>query len=132
LRQNFAHDSYTGKPLFSKISLMKKSQLGEFEEIVLLTIAVLNDDAYGIAIKKEIEERTERKVSIGALQTAFKRMEDKGFITSRLGEPTQKRGGKRKRYYAITAQGVNTLDNIRDVRARLWQAIPQTILDYRA
>ena len=110
---------------------MKKSQLGEFEEIVLLTIAVLNEEAYGIAIKKEIEERTERRVSIGALQTAFKRMEDKGFITSRLGEPTQKRGGKRKRYYAITAQGLNTLDDIRDIRARLWQAIPQTVLDYR-
>ncbi len=111
---------------------MKKTQLGEFEEIVLLTIAVLNEHAYGIAIKKEIEDRINRKVSIGALQTAFKRMEDKGFISSELGEPTQKRGGKRKRYYSITAQGVNTLDEIRSIRAGLWQSIPQSILDYRS
>jgi len=111
---------------------MKKSQLGEFEEIVLLMIAVLNNEAYGIAIKKEIEERTNRKVSIGALQTAFKRMEDKGFIHSRLGEPTQKRGGKRKRYYSITAQGINVLDEVRDIRAQLWQAIPQSVLGFRS
>ncbi|MEM9895645.1 MAG: helix-turn-helix transcriptional regulator [Bacteroidota bacterium] len=111
---------------------MKKTQLGEFEEIVLLVIAVLDEEAYGIAIKKEIEDRIKRNVSIGALQTAFKRMEDKGFISSRLGEPTQKRGGKRKRYYAITTYGVQTLDEIRDIRAKLWSAIPSSILDYRA
>ncbi|MEO9870669.1 PadR family transcriptional regulator [Ekhidna sp.] len=110
---------------------MKKTQLGEFEEIVLLTIAVLNEEAYGIAIKKEIEDRINRGVSIGALQTAFKRMEDKGFVSSILGEPTQKRGGKRKRYYSITSYGLKTLDEIRDIRAQLWSAIPQTILDYR-
>lgn len=110
---------------------MKKTQLGEFEEIVLLTIAVLQEHAYGIGIKKEIENRIGRNVSIGALQTAFKRMEDKGFLTSKLGEPTQKRGGKRKRYYTITTQGIQTLTDIRQIRANLWSAIPESVLNYK-
>jgi len=109
---------------------VKKTQLGEFEEIVLLTIAALNNEAYGIAIKKEIEERTNRNVSIGALQTAFKRLEDKGYLSSWLGEPTQKRGGKRKRFYNISSEGVNILKEIREIRAQLWNAIPQSLLSF--
>lgn len=108
---------------------MRKSQLGEFEELVLLTIAALHDDAYGVAIKNEMETRLNRGISIGALQTAFKRLEDKGFIKSYLGEPTQKRGGKRKRFYQISPVGVRTLAEIRDVRSQLWSAIPQVVLD---
>ncbi len=65
---------------------MKKYQLGEFEELVLLTVGVLYGNAYGVAIKEEIEKRHNRKVSIGAMQSALRRMEDKGVITSELGE----------------------------------------------
>lgn len=108
---------------------MRKSQLGEFEELVLLTIAALHDDAYGVAIKNEMETRLNRGISIGALQTAFKRLEDKGFIKSHLGEPTQKRGGKRKRFYQISPIGVRTLEEIRDVRSQLWSSIPQVVFD---
>lgn len=110
---------------------MRKTQLGEFEEIVLLTIAVLHDDAYGVSLKNEMEERLGRSISIGALQTALKRLADKGFITSFLGEPTQKRGGKRKRFYQISPIGLRALDEIRDVRTKLWSSIPQAVLDYK-
>ena len=110
---------------------MKKTQLGEFEEIVLLTIAVLNNNAYGVSIKNEMEDRLGRSVSIGALQTALKRLEDKGFLKSHLGEPSQKRGGKRKRFYHISAVGLDALDEIRDIRTQLWSSIPQVVLNTR-
>src|SRR5258706_11952473 len=69
---------------------MKKYQLGEFEEVVLLTVGVLYDEAYGVSIKKEIEARLSRGVSVGALQTALKRLEDKGYLKSRDGEATER------------------------------------------
>ena len=104
---------------------MAKIQLGEFEEIVLLTVAVLYDEAYGVAIKKEIEERLNRSVSVGALQSALRRMETKGFLESRLGEATKVRGGKRKRFFTVTPYGKQALTQARDARLQLWQAIPQ-------
>ncbi|MEQ9441573.1 MAG: helix-turn-helix transcriptional regulator [Cyclobacteriaceae bacterium] len=109
---------------------MAKIQLGEFEEIVLLTVAVLFDEAYGVSIKQEIEERLERSVSVGALQSALRRMEDKGFLKSRLGEATQVRGGKRKRYFTVTPYGKQALTEVKDARLRLWQAIPKIAFDF--
>lgn len=109
---------------------MKEYQLGEFEEIVLLTVAVLHGDAYGVAVKQEIEQRLARQVSVGALQTAFKRLEQKGFLDSTLGEATAVRGGKRKRYYTVTRMGRMALEYIRDSRNRLWDAIPNVALDF--
>ena len=108
---------------------MKKIPLGEFEEIVLLTVAVLFDEAYGVVIKQEIGQRLGRSVSVGALQSALRRMEDKGFLTSRLGEATQVRGGKRKRYFAVTRHGKQALTDVRDARLQLWQSIPKIAFD---
>ena len=105
---------------------MKRYQLGEFEEIVLLTVGVLYPEAYGVAIKDEIEERTERKVSVGALQSALIRMEKKGYLSSRHGESSPQRGGKPKRFFAITAYGRKVLEHTRDIRTELWNAIPET------
>ncbi len=105
---------------------MKKYPLGEFEEIVLLTVGILYDEAYGVAIKDEIEERLERKVSVGALQSALRRMEQKGFLASRLGEKSNERGGKRKRFFTITTHGKEALEYNREVRNRLWNDIPRT------
>ena len=107
---------------------MKKFQLGEFEEIVLLTVCVLYDDAYGVAIKKEIENRLERKVSVGALQSALRRMENKGYLISVEGEANARRGGKPKRYFTATAYGKRALEYSRDVRIDLWNAIPDVAL----
>lgn len=106
---------------------MKKYQLGEFEEIVILTVAILNNDAYGVSIKKEIENRLNRSVSVGALQTALKRMEDKGYLKSREGEGTQERAGRPKRYYQVTAFGKKAMEYTRDTRNELWKAIPSMV-----
>ncbi len=106
---------------------MKKYQLGEFEEIVILTVAILNHDAYGVSIKKEIESRLNRSVSVGALQTALKRMEDKGYLKSREGEGTQERAGRPKRYYQVTAFGKKAMEYTRDTRNELWKAIPSMV-----
>lgn len=110
---------------------MKDYQLGEFEEIVLLTVAILNGDAYGVTIKKEIEERLERSVSIGALQSALKRMGSKGYIHSDLGEATSVRGGKRKRYYKVTPYGKKALEYAKETRNKLWLAIPNIAFDFK-
>ncbi len=107
---------------------MKKFQLGEFEEIVLLTVSIL-ENGYGVSIRKDIEERLSRTVSMGALQTALKRMEDKGYVKSILGEATAERGGKRKRYFTITAYGKKALTHTMKVRLQLWQAAPGLSLE---
>lgn len=109
---------------------MKKYPLGEFEEVVLLTVGVLYDEAYGVAVKDEIEKRLERKVSVGALQSALRRMEKKGYLSSRLGETANERGGKRKRYFNITSYGKEALDYTRKVRLDLWNDIPNIALDF--
>ena len=105
---------------------MSQYHLGEFEEIVLLTVAILDGEAYGISIVEEIETRLERNVSLGAIQTVLKRLEDKNMVRSLFGEATKIRGGKRKRYYTITAEGKRVLKNTKDQRLSLWNAIPKT------
>lgn len=103
---------------------MKKTKLGEFEELVLLTVAALHQDAYGVEIKRELEDRLKEKLSVGSIQSALKRMEEKGFLTSKFGEATQKRGGKRKRIYAATPYAHRVLAEMKEIRAGLWDAIP--------
>jgi PadR family transcriptional regulator, regulatory protein PadR len=104
---------------------MKKTKLGEFEELVLLTVAALQEDAYGVEIKRELEERIKESLSVGSIQSALKRMEQKGFLTSAFGEATLKRGGKRKRIYYTTAYAHRTLAEMKDIRAGLWSSIPK-------
>ena len=104
---------------------MSQYHLGEFEEVVLLTVAILYDEAYGIAIIDEIEKRLKRKVSMGALQTVLRRLENKGLLTSEFGEATKIRGGKRKRYFTLTLQGQKVLNQAKDQRIALWKAIPK-------
>ncbi|TRX56167.1 PadR family transcriptional regulator [Fulvivirga sp. M361] len=107
---------------------MSKHHLGEFEEIVMLTVAVLHDEAYGIAIIDEMEQRLNRKVSIGALQTVLRRLEKKGYLSSRFGEATKVRGGKRKRYFTLTSYGKKVLAEVKEQRIGLWNAIPKFVL----
>ena len=83
--------------------------LGEFEQLVLLALLRLGRDAYGAAVSLEIEEHTGRTISVSAVHTTLDRLEDKGFIRSRLGEPTPQRGGKRKRHYDVLPAGVRAL-----------------------
>lgn len=111
--------------------MSSKYSLGEFEEVVLLTVAVLYGNAYGVAIKEEIEQRLKRKVSVGAMRTALQRLEDKGFLESEFGESTAVRGGKRKRYHKVTPLGKKVLDYVMDSRRKLWDAIPATAFKFR-
>jgi DNA-binding PadR family transcriptional regulator len=98
-----------------------KGFIGEFEELVLLTVAVLGDDAYGVLIKDEIEKTANRGISLGALHTTLGRLEDKGFIESHMGGATKVRGGRRKRYFRLTRQGKIALHTIRNLRDKLWE-----------
>ena len=102
---------------------MKKTKLGEFEEIVLLTVLLLKDEAFGVAIKRELEERLKETLSVGSVHSALKRMEEKGFLTSKWGEAEKVRGGKRKRIYDVTQQGQQVLNEMKDIRASLWNSI---------
>jgi PadR family transcriptional regulator PadR len=108
---------------------MKKYQLGEFEEVVMLTVAILYNEAYGVSVKKEIETRLSRNVSVGALQTALKRLEDKGYLKSHEGEATQERAGRPKRYFTITALGKRAMEYSKSTREKLWEAIPKVALN---
>jgi len=103
---------------------MSKYQLGEFEEVVLLTVAILFGEAYGVAINDEIEKRIGRKVSLGSLQVVLQRLQDKGFLSSALGEATSVRGGKRKRFFTVTNFGRKALEEAKNQRLALWKAIP--------
>ncbi len=109
---------------------MGKNYLGEFEEVVLLTIGVLGEEAYGVSIKDEIEQRTGRKASIGALHSALNRLEKKGFVKSTEGGATAERGGRRKRYFTVTAYGKHVLAKSRDLRNELWSLLPNWSVKY--
>ncbi len=104
---------------------MKGSYLGEFEEIVLLLVALLGDDAYGLAIREAITEQTGRTAAIGAVHSALNRLEKKGFVDSQMGDATGDRGGRRKRIFSVTASGKSALEHSRNIRNSLWNRIPE-------
>ena len=110
---------------------MGKYTLGEFEEVVLLTVAILYENAYGISIKEEIESKLKRKVSVGAMRTALNRLEKKGFLKSEFGETTAMRGGKRKRYFKVTTAGKAALDQLNETRKILWDAVHDGAFDFK-
>jgi DNA-binding PadR family transcriptional regulator len=89
--------------------MTRTHSLGEFEQIALLSILRLSDTAYGVSIRAEIADHTERNVAPGALYTTLGRLEDKGFVTSRLGDPTPERGGRAKRYYQVSKSGLKAV-----------------------
>ncbi len=93
----------------------------------MLSVVILRDDAYGITIQEEISERMKRPISRGALHTALTRLEDKGFINSAYGEPTAKRGGRRKRYYQVSRSGIAALQESKSLREEMWELIPNLI-----
>jgi DNA-binding PadR family transcriptional regulator len=104
---------------------MQKNYLGEFEELVLLTVAVMDGEAYGALITQDITERTARSVQISAVHVALYRLEEKGLVKSKLGGATKERGGRRKRLFSITSAGRNVLADIRSVREQLWNLVPK-------
>ena len=107
---------------------MKGTYLGEFEEIVLLTVGVLTGNAYGLAVKYEVESRSGRKINLSAIHSALYRLERKGFLRAELGEATQQRGGKRKKMFEVTSIGMSALEEMRNIRSNLWASLPQVNL----
>jgi len=116
---------------FNKNS-MKRVYLGEFEEIVLLIVAVLEGAAYGVNIMHEILEQTGRSVRLNQVHASLQRLEEKGMIVSKMSDPTPERGGRRKRIFSITAYGSTTLRDIQQVRATLWSAVPSNLKSFTA
>ncbi len=106
--------------------------LGEFEQLVLLAIVHLKDDAYGVTIRREIESRTGRSVAVGALYTALDRLERKGFVRSRASEPTPQRGGRSKRHFMLVAAGAAALERSRETMRRMWAGVKPGLLRNRS
>jgi PadR family transcriptional regulator PadR len=98
--------------------------LGEFEHVVLLAILRLGDQAYGVSIRNEIRQCTGREPAPGALYTTLDRLEDKGLLSSTLGDPTPERGGRAKRFVKVSAQGMKAVSHARRCYLRLWEGLP--------
>ena len=104
--------------------IMIETKLGEFEEVILLLVGILGEEAYAFNIAQEFESQTDRSVSIGAVHSTLTRLEEKGFLKSGMGDSTAERGGRRKRIYTITAYGRKTLLAARDFKISLWNQLP--------
>jgi PadR family transcriptional regulator, regulatory protein PadR len=107
--------------------MSQTDSLGEFEQSVLLAIAHLGDEAYGVSVRREIEQRTRRTVAVGALYTALDRLERKGYVASRMSDPTPERGGRSKRYFRLRAAGATALRQARDRFNRMWDGLPDNL-----
>lgn len=107
---------------------MRKSYIGELEEVVLLTVAILQDKAYGVAITKYIDTNLDRKLSISAVHATLHRLSGKGFVDSQIGGATSERGGRRKRFFKVTSAGSRILHEIQDTRSLLWGHVPPNAL----
>lgn len=103
---------------------MNESRLGEFEEIILLLVGILGEEAYAYKIEEEFAEQTQRSSTIGAIHSTLNRLEKKGFLDSFMGKPSARRGGRRKRIYLITALGQRVLNESRNLKLSLWNQFP--------
>ena len=104
---------------------MSREYLGEFEELVLTMVGILHEEAYGNAIVAEIKSRLDREVSLSAVHVTLYRLEDKGYVKSRMGGATEIRGGRRKRIFSVTNAGLTLLRNIKEAKMQLWKLIPR-------
>jgi PadR family transcriptional regulator, regulatory protein PadR len=104
---------------------MESKGLGEFEELVLLAVCIMEGEAYGISVKKEVERHSGRSILLGAVHITLYRLQDKGLLQSKMGGNTDKRGDRRKRLFKITSAGMKQLRASQDVRQRMWKLIPQ-------
>ncbi len=102
--------------------------LSRVEEIMLLSILKLQDNAYGVTIRKLIFEVTRKRWSIGAIYVPLERLEHKGFVESYTGEPTEMRGGRSKRMYRITREGLRALEEIKELNKTLWESYSEWVL----
>jgi PadR family transcriptional regulator PadR len=105
--------------------MIDRNYLGELELMILLAVLHLGDQAYGVPISRELERHRGRDVSLGSVYAALDRMQSKGLVASTLGDPTPERGGKAKRYFRITREGLRQVHETRRVLTTLWQGLPE-------
>jgi len=110
---------------------MKGTYLGELEELILLTVGILYPDAYGVAVMDEIEKQAGRSLNISAVHSVLTRLEEKGFLKSKMSDPTEERGGRRKRIFLLTAAGKRVLEEANELRNQLYNQIPKMALQFR-
>lgn len=105
--------------------MRERSYLGELELMVLLALVHLGDQAYGVPIARELEKYRGRDVALGSIYAALERLEGKGLVVSALGDPTPERGGRAKRYFQLTKEGLRELHETRRVLSELWRKLPR-------
>jgi PadR family transcriptional regulator PadR len=111
---------------FAIVELMtERSYLGEFELMILLAVIHLGEEAYGVPISRELEAQRGRDVSVGSVYAALERLEGKGLVASTLGDPTPERGGKAKRYFRVTREGLRQVHETRRVLSKMWRTLPE-------
>lgn len=111
---------------------MKGNYLGELEELVLLHIGILYPAAYGVAVMDEIEKQTGRQIHISAVHATLSRLEEKSLVKSSMSDPTDERGGRRKRIFTLTAAGKRALEEAHEMRTQLYRRIPKVALQFRS
>lgn len=110
---------------------MKGDYLGELEELILLTVGILYPEAYGVAVMDEIEKQAGRSLNISAVHSVLTRLEEKGFLKSKMSDPTEERGGRRKRIFLLTSAGKRALEEANEMRTQLFNQIPKVALQFR-
>ena len=111
---------------------MKGTHLGELEELALLMVGILHPDAYGVAVMDELEKQASRSLNISAVHAVLTRLEEKGFLKSKMGDPVEERGGRRKRIFQLTAAGKRSLEEANELRTQLFNQIPRIALQFRS
>jgi PadR family transcriptional regulator len=108
--------------------MARRERLGEFELIVMLAIVRLGEEAYGVPIRLDIEQRTGRTLTVGALYRTLDRLEDKGYVTSAFSDPTPERGGRSKRYFKVKPLGLRSLRASREALAAMWEGLESLVM----
>ncbi len=103
---------------------MKATSLGDFEELILMTVFIVHEEAYAVSVKKELESRLSKKINISAIHTALYRLEEKGFLNSHMGGAKASRGGRRRRFFVPTAAGTKALEHLKELRENMYRLIP--------
>ena len=110
---------------------MKGTYIGELEELILLTVGILYGKAYGVAVMDEIAKQTGRSLNISAVHSVLKRLDEKGLVSSTMGDPAAERGGRRKRIFLLTAAGKRALEEANEMRNQLFNQIPKVALQFQ-
>jgi PadR family transcriptional regulator PadR len=110
---------------------MKGTHLGELEELAMLMVGILYPEAYGVAVMDELEKQAGRSLNISAVHAVLTRLEEKGLLRSKMSDPTEARGGRRKRIFTLTAAGKRALEDTNELRNQLYNQIPDIALQFR-